>query len=161
MEFVHDDFLDIGLRALAQGDVGQDFRRAAKNGRVAVDGGVARAEADVFRSELAAEGEPFLVDQGLDRAGINRAPALGQSLELHGRRHERFPRAGGRIQDDVFLLEQLQDGGFLGGIELQSPALRVFEKASQQHIIAAAPVARDQIIKRCRHIVQCSGCGGA
>ena len=128
--------------AFAQGDVGQDFGGAAEDGRVAVDRGVAGAEADVVRAELAAERQPFLVDQGLDRAGIDGAPALGQGLEMHRRGHQRFARAGGRVQDDVLLLEQLQDGGFLGGIELQAAPLGVFEKAPEQHIIAAGRSSR-------------------
>ena len=68
MEFVHNDFLDVGLWAFAQGDVGQDFRRAAEDGRLPVDGGVAGAQPDVFRAELAAQSQPLLIDQGFDRA---------------------------------------------------------------------------------------------
>jgi hypothetical protein len=151
MEFVHDDFLDIGLGAFTQGDVGEDFRRAAQNRRVAVDGGVAGAEADVFRPEFAAEGEPFFVDKGLDRAGINRAFPPGQRLELRRRRHKRFSRAGGRVEDDVLVLEQLQDGGFLGGVEPQAAALDIIQEPAQQRVVAAAAVAGDQIIKGRRH----------
>ena len=120
-------------------------------GGVAVDRGVARAEADVFRPELSAERQPFLVDQRLDWAGVNGALPLGQGLELHRRRDQRFPRTGRRVQNDVLLLEQLQDRRFLRGIKMQPAPLGVFEKPSQQHVIAAAAVARDQIIKRRRH----------
>ena len=81
MEFVHDDFLDVGAGAFAQGDVGEDFGGAAEDRGVAIDGGVAGAEADVFRAEFAAEGEPFLVDKGLDGAGVDGALALGEGLE--------------------------------------------------------------------------------
>jgi hypothetical protein len=63
-----------GRRAFAQRDIGQNFGGAAEDRRVAIDRGVARAEADVVRAELAAERHPFLVDQRLDRAGVNRAP---------------------------------------------------------------------------------------
>ena len=101
--------------------------------------------------KLSAEGQPFLVDQRLDWAGVNGALPLGQGLELHRRRDQRFPRTGRRVQNDVLLLEQLQDRRFLRGIKMQPAPLGVFEKPSQQHVIAAAAVARDQIIKRRRH----------
>ena len=151
MELVHDDLLDVGLGAFAQGDVGQDFRGAAENGGVAVDGGVAGAEADVVRAELAAEGHEFLIDKGLDRAGVNGAAALGEGLEVERGGHERFARAGGRVEDDVFLLEQLEDGRFLRGIEPELPLLRVFEKPAQQLVIAGLPAPGHQIIKCFRH----------
>ena len=118
MEFVHDDFLHIGLRAFAQRNVGEDFGGAAKNGRVTIDRSVAGAEADVVGAELAAEGHEFFIHQRLDRAGVNGASAPGDGLEMQRGGHERFARPGGRVQDDVLLLEQLQDGRFLGGIKL-------------------------------------------
>ena len=136
----------------AQGDVGEDLGGAAEDGRVAVDRGVAGAQADVVRAELAAQRQPLLVDQRLDRAGVDGALALGDGLEVQRGGHQRFARAGGRVQDDVLLLEQLEDGRFLRGIEPQPAPLGVFEKAPQQDIVAAASVARDQIIKRGRHI---------
>ena len=67
--------------------------------------------------------QQFLIDQRLDRAGVNRAPALGERLEMQRGGHERFARTGGRVEDDVFLLEQLEDGRFLRGIELKLPSL--------------------------------------
>jgi hypothetical protein len=151
MELIHDNLPDGGLGAFAQGDVGQDFRRAAENGGVTVDRGVARAEADVIRAELAAERHEFLIDKRLDRAGVNRAPALGEGLEVQRGGHERFARPGGGVEDDIFLLEQLQDGRFLRGIELELPSLRVFEKPAQQRIVAGLLVPGDQIIKCFRH----------
>ena len=131
----------------AQGDVGEDFGGAAEDGRVAVDRGVAGAQADVVRAELAAQRQPLLVDQRLDGAGVNRALALGDGLEMQRRGHQRFARAGGRVEDDVLLLEQLQDGRFLRRIEPQPLALGVFEKAPQQHIVARVLVPGHQIVE--------------
>ena len=133
----------LACRAFAQGDVGQDFGGAAEDGRVAIHRGVAGAQADVVRAELAAQRQPLLVHQRLDRAGIDRALALGDGLEMQRRRHERFARAGGRVQDDVLLLEQLQDGLLLRRIEREPPALGVIEKAPQQHIVAGVIVPRE------------------
>ena len=136
--------------AFAQRDVGEDLGGAAEDRRVAIHRGVAGAQADVVRAELAAQRQPLLVHQRLDRAGVNRALALGDRLEMQRRGHQRFARAGGRVQDDVLLLEQLQDGRFLRGIKLQPLALGVFEKAPQQDIVAGFLIARNQIVKsRC------------
>ncbi len=141
----------LAWRTFAQGDVGQNFRRAAEDGRVAVDRGVAGAQADVFGTEIAAQRQPFLIDQRLDRAGVNGALALGQRLEMQGGGHERFARAGGRVEDDVLLLEQFEDGGFLGGIKLQAAFFGILQKTAQQRIVIGAHVARNQVIKGLRH----------
>ena len=81
MEFVHDDILDIGRRAFAQGDVRQNFRRATKDRRIAVHRGIAGAEPDIVRAELPAQRHAFFIHQRLDRAGVNRTLALGQRLK--------------------------------------------------------------------------------
>ena len=102
MKFIHDHVPDICLRAFAQGDIGQDFSGAAENRGVAVDGGIAGAESDVVRAEIAAEREPLFIHQGLDWAGIDGTAALGQGLEMQRRRHEGLPRTRGRVENDVF-----------------------------------------------------------
>ena len=61
MELVHDDVVNRGVRAVAEGDVGEDFGGAADDRGVVVDGGVAGDHADVFRAEDVAEGKEFLV----------------------------------------------------------------------------------------------------
>ena len=131
----------------AQGDVGEDFGGAAQDRRVAVDRGVAGAQADVVGAELAAQAEPFLVHQGLDRAGINGAFALRDGLEMHRGGHQRFARAGGRVQDDILVLEHLEDGRFLRRIKPEPLALGVFEKAPQQDIVGRVLVPRQQIVE--------------
>ena len=88
MELVHDDLLHVGLRPFAQGDVGEDLGGAAEDRRVAIDRGIAGAQADVVGTELAAQAEPLLVHQRLDRAGINRASALRDGLEMQRGGHQ-------------------------------------------------------------------------
>ena len=151
MELVHDHVVHRGVRALAQGDVGQDLRGATQNGRVAIDGGVAGAQADVLGAELAAQRQPFLVDQRLDRAGIDRAFALDQALEMERRRHQRLARAGGGVEDDVLFLVQLENRRFLGRIEPELSSLGVIEETSQQHLVAEVFAARDHVIERHMH----------
>ena len=72
MKLVHDDIVDPGLRPVSQSDIGQDLGRAAEDWGAAVDAGIAGHHADILRPEVAAEGEELLVDQRLDRAGIDR-----------------------------------------------------------------------------------------
>src|SRR5690606_35601737 len=64
--------------------------------------------------------QELLVRQRLDRHRVVRPPALRQRLELHGQRDERFPGPGGRVQDHVLVLEQLQDGLLLVGVRFRS-----------------------------------------
>jgi hypothetical protein len=138
-------------RAFAEGDVGEDFGGATEDGGIAVDGGVAGAEADVVGAELAAEGEPFFVDEGFDGAGVDRTPALGDCLEMERGGDERFAGAGGGVEDDVFFVEQLEDGGFLGGIELQLARLDIIQKPAEQGIVVQGLVAGQQIVKGRTH----------
>jgi hypothetical protein len=65
MELVEDGIAERALVAFAEGEIGEDFRGATEDGGVAVDRGVAGAEADVVGSELAAEGEPFSLTRAL------------------------------------------------------------------------------------------------
>ncbi len=109
------------------------------------------AQADVVRPELAAERHEFLVDKRLDRAGIDGALALGQGLEMQRGRDQRFARAGGRVEDDVFFLEQLEDGRFLRRVKPELPRFGVFEKPGEQRVIVRPLVLRDQIVKSFRH----------
>ena len=80
--FVADNMRREILLPVSQRDVGKDFRSAADDGRVVVDGGVASDHADVFRAEHVAEGEEFFVGERLDRDGVIRASALAEGLEL-------------------------------------------------------------------------------
>ena len=148
MELVHDDLLHVGLRPFAQRDIGQDLSSAAQDRGIAVHRGITGAQANVVGAELAAQAEPLLVDERLDRAGIDRALPLCNRLEMPCRGNQRFARTGGRVQDDILLLEQLQDGRLLRGIEPQALALGIFKKAPQQHIIAGAIIPGDQIVER-------------
>ena len=77
VELVHDDIVDFRLLAIAQGDVGQDLGGAAQDRCPAVDACVAGHHADIFRPEVAAEGEEFFIHQCLDRAGVDGLAALG------------------------------------------------------------------------------------
>ena len=101
------------MRAVAEGDVSEDFRSAANDRGVVVDGGVAGDHADIFRAEDVAEGEEFLVGEGLDRDGVVRAATLAEGFELEREGDERFPGSCGGIEDNIVAGEELEDGFFL------------------------------------------------
>ena len=73
VELVHHDRADVGPRAFAQRDVGEDLRGAADDRRPLVDGGVAGEHADLLRAERLDQLEELLADQRLDRGGVERA----------------------------------------------------------------------------------------
>jgi hypothetical protein len=80
--------------ALAQGDVGQDLGGAADDRRVGVDRGVAGEQPDLLGAEDVAQREELLVDQRLDRRGVEADPVRRQGREVGGRRDEGLARAG-------------------------------------------------------------------
>ena len=128
MELVHDHVVHWGLRAVAEGDVGEDLGGAADDRRVAVDGGIAGDHADVFRAEHVAEREEFLVGERLDRDGVVGAAALAEGFELKGEGDERFPGAGGGVEDDVVAGEEFEDGFFLVVVGLGAGGGEVVEE---------------------------------
>jgi hypothetical protein len=67
---------------------------------------------------------------------------------MHRCRNQRFARAGGRVENDILLLEHLQDGRLLRGIKPEPLALSVLEEAPQEHVVAGAVTPRDQIVER-------------
>ena len=66
-------------------------------------------------------------------------------------RAERFARPGGRVQNDVLLLKQLQQRLLLRRIKREPPRLDVIEEAPQERIGGDPIFTGQQIIKRVRH----------
>ena len=128
MELVHDDVVHRGVRAVAEGDVGEDLGGAADDRGVVVDGGVAGDHADVFRAEDVAEGEEFLVGEGLDRDGVVGAPSLAEGFELEREGDQRFPGAGGSVEDDVVASEEFENGFLLVVVGLGAGGGQVVEE---------------------------------
>ena len=128
MELVHDDVVHGGVRAVAEGDVRENFGGAANDRGVVVDGGVAGDHADVFRAEDVAEREEFFVGERLDRNGVVGAAALAEGFELEGGGDQRFPGAGGGVEDDVVAREKLEDGFLLVVVGLGVGVCQIIEK---------------------------------
>src|SRR6185312_12460101 len=95
VELVHDDHADVGVLALAQGNVGQDLGRAADDGGVLVHGGVSRDHADVFGPEDLAQGKELLGDERLDGGRVVACGAAGHGVEVGGDGHHGLARARG------------------------------------------------------------------
>ena len=120
MELVHGDVVDIARVAFAQRLVRQDLRRAADDGRVGVDAGVARDHTDVFAAEQLDQVEEFLVDEGFDGSRVIGAAPHGKREEVHRERDHGFARPGGRAQDDVVVHHEAHAGFFLVRPELDA-----------------------------------------
>ena len=150
VELVHHHVVDRRVLPVAQSDVGEHLCGAAQDGRVAVDGGVAGGETHVLGAELTAQGHPLLVDQRLDGAGVDRTPSVRERSEVQGGGHERLPRAGGGVQDDVLPLEQLEDRLLLRGVEGEPLARDVVEEAAEQ-LVALGLAWRQDVVERTGH----------
>ena len=94
---------------------------------------------DVLGAELAAERQQLLVDERLDRAGVDRALPARERVEMQRRRDQRLAGAGRRVQDDVLAVEQLEDRLFLRRVEGEAPAGGVLEEAVEQHVARRVP----------------------
>ena len=88
MKFIHDHRAHLGVRAAGQRDVRQNFCRAAQHGRVGVDRSITGHHADIFRTEISAEAEEFLVNQRFNGTGVNRALPRAECFEMQGCRHQ-------------------------------------------------------------------------
>ena len=132
VKLVHDHRADVAAVAAVQRDVGQNLRRAAQDRRLRIHARVARHHADVFRPEIAAQRQEFFVHQRLDRTRVHGALAGAQRLVVKGRRHQRFPGAGGRVEDHVAPGQQLKNRLLLFAVELQ-PALRHGRQKTVEH----------------------------
>ena len=144
VELVHHD--RVRPRAvLAERHAGQDLGRAAEDGRVAVDAGVAGHHADVLRPEDLAQREELLVDERLDRAGVDGAPTLRHGLEVEEGRDERLTRPGRRGEDHVPPVEERQDGLFLRGIQLEARRAHPGDEAVEDGVGSEALAARRQL----------------
>ena len=101
VELVHDHRPEVAPLAPGEGDVGEDLRGAAEHGGLGVDARIPGHHADRLRAEIPAEREELLVHEGLDGAGVDRALARAQRLEMECGGDQRFPGAGRRVEDHV------------------------------------------------------------
>src|SRR5690606_15206334 len=124
----------IRLRSPRERLVGQNLGRAAEDRRPRIHRRVPRHHADVFRSEVPAQRQELLIDQGLDGARVDRSLSSRERPHVKGRRHERLPGSGRRIQDHIPARKQLQDRLLLLRIKLQPPRAHRGEKVIKRGI---------------------------
>ena len=137
VKLVHDDLAERSLRAISKGVVGENLRRAAKDRRLAIHRRIARGHADIVGTKVATQRQEFFIHQRLDRAGIDGSPPLRERAEMQRQCHQRLPRAGGRVEDHVAIIEQLQNGLFLRWVEFQLLLRHIIKKRRQQLVIGA------------------------
>ena len=142
VKLVHHDVVG-APGAVAQRHVGQDLGGAADDRRVAVDAGVAGQHPDPLGPEQPAEIEELLVDQRLDRRGVERRLSLGEALEVERRRHQRLARARRRVEHDVLALHELEQRLLLRRIERQSRGGHVGDEPRQE-LVGAGVGAREE-----------------
>ena len=99
MELVHHHAGHLRRRALAQGLVREDLRRAADDRGLGVDGGVSRDHAHVLAAEDVHHIEELLGHEGLDGGGVVGDAPRGDSHEAQAQSHHGLAGAGGRAQN--------------------------------------------------------------
>ena len=120
VELVHDDLPDVGERAGAQRDVGQDLRGAADDGCAGVHRRVAGHHPDPLGAERLDEGEELLAHQRLQRGGVEGAGPGGQRRGVRPGRHQRLARPGGGGEHDVGAGDDLDERLLLRGVQLDA-----------------------------------------
>ena len=121
VELVHHHAVGAQLR-IPQDQIREHLGGADEHRGLAIDGGVARDHPDVASAEGIAEREELLVDQRLDRTGVDGDQPATHGLEVKERGHQRLPRAGRRRQHQVPAREQLEQRFLL--VRVESEALR-------------------------------------
>ena len=117
VELVHHDLAHVGPVAAAQGEVGEDLRRAADDRCVGVDARVTGHHADLRRAEHLAEREELLRHERLDRRGVERPSAARQGREVGAGRDQALAGPGRAGKDHVRARDDLDQRLFLVWIE--------------------------------------------
>ena len=117
MELVHDDLAEVRILALAQCNIGENFRGAADNGRLRVDGGVAGNHAHVLGTKNIDQVKELLGHQRLNGGGVVGALTGRQARKMRGDSHRGLTRAGRGCQHHVMAGGNAQNGLVLGGVQ--------------------------------------------
>ena len=123
VELVHHDGVDVGIRALPQGDVREDLSGAADDRCVCVDGRVAGDHSHVLGAEDLDQREELLGHERLDRRGVIRTAPASQGRGVGGDRDERLAGAGRGRQHHVRTRDQLDSSLILRRVETDAATL--------------------------------------
>ena len=117
VELVGDEDADVGVLALAQRHVRDDFRRRADDGRRCVDRCVAGDHSDIVRSEGRDEFEELLRDERFERGRVIGGAAFRQCGEDRRQGHHRLARARGSGDYEMLAFDGGEEGFFLMRVE--------------------------------------------
>ena len=117
VELVHNDLAEVRILTLAQGNIRENLRGAADNGRLRVDGGVAGNHAHVLGTKNIDEVEELLRHQRLNGGGVVGALTGRQTRKMRGNSYGGLTRTGRGSQHHVMASGNAQDGLVLGGVE--------------------------------------------
>ena len=138
VELVHHDLVDCRSGAAAQRHVGDDLGGGAHDGSRRIDRGVAGQHADVLGSEVTAQGEELLRNEGLHRCGVERAHPGGKSCDVGAEGDQALARARRRVHDYMGAREHLEERLLLGGVKAEAPLRRPVEERREGVVSAAA-----------------------
>ena len=117
VELVHDDLAQVRILALAQGNIGENLRGAADNGRLRVDGGVAGNHAHVLGTKNINQVKELLRHQRLNGGGVVGALTGRQARKMRGNSHSGLTGTGRGCQHHVVAGGNAQNGLVLGGVQ--------------------------------------------
>ena len=117
VELIHDDLAEVRILTFAQGNIGENFRGAADNRRLRVDGGVAGNHAHVLGTKNIDEVKELLGHQRLNGGGVIGALTGRQARKMRGNSHSGLTRTGRGSQHHVMAGGDAQDGLVLGGVQ--------------------------------------------
>ena len=117
VELVHDDLTEVRILALTQGNIRENLRGAADNGRLRVDGGVAGNHAHVLGTKNINQVKELLRHQRLNGGGVVGSLTGRQARKMRGNSYSGLTRTGRGCQHHVMAGGNAQDGLVLGGVE--------------------------------------------
>ena len=135
MELVHDHVVDTGLRTFTQSLVGKNFGGATDDERAGIHRGIPSDHPDIVRTKSVTEGEELLIGKSLDGNGVIGPSLLADRAKMESQSHQRFPRPGRGVQDDIPTLKQLQNGLLLMIVRLDPGVHEPFQKAIQNGLV--------------------------
>ena len=117
VELVHDDLTEVRILALTQGNIRENLRGAADNGRLRVDGGVAGNHAHVLGTKNINQVKELLRHQRLNGGGVVGSLTGRQARKMRGNSYSGLTRTGRGCQHHVMSGGNAQDGLVLGGVQ--------------------------------------------
>ena len=117
VELVHNDLAEVRILTLAQGNIGENLRGAADNGRLRVDGGVAGNHAHVLGTKNIDQVKELLRHQRLNGGGVVGTLTGCQARKVRGNSHGGLARTGRGCQHHVMSGGNAQNSLVLRGVQ--------------------------------------------